>query len=326
MTVAKDKSGRSVGAAQALSSGGSRVLRRWGCITTAWAASVALALPLAFVMRAALVDALGHSEAGERMLQGWDGLWFRAWEAEASGIEGSFGPGVVGIGAVLRGLDATITGALHTLPGAVLAAAAAYVLLWVFLSGGLIANYSQATDPPGVVRGGAQHFMRLLPLAALAFAAYATIWLWVLPWLHRMTAAATLDVVDERVAFGYALAKYGSVWALFWMVGVVHDYARVARVQDPRRTVASSIAAAVGFVRARWAAVLVTALGLFVGFLVVVCAYWIVAPGADQATPMSILFAFALGQASVVARIAVRCWGHAARAALMAAPTRPNDT
>jgi len=319
---AQSSSGGS-GARHALSVGGSRVLRRWRGIATAWAASIALALPLALVLRAALVDSLGHSEAGERMLQGWDGLWFRAFGAEASGIEGSFGPGIVGIGAVLRGLDATITGALHTLPGAVLAAGAAYVLLWVFLSGGLIANYSSGTHPPGVVRAGAQHFARLLPLASLAFAGYATVWLGLLPVLHRMTTSATLDIVDERVAFGYALAKYGCVWTTFWLLGVMHDYARVMRVPDPSLSVLGALKAALRFVRRHWVAVLSTALGLFLGFLVVVAVYWAVAPGVGQATAPAIMFAFAIGQASIVARIAVRCWGHAARAVLVSAAADP---
>ncbi|MBL4688066.1 MAG: hypothetical protein JKY37_25985 [Nannocystaceae bacterium] len=302
----------------ALVQGLSAVSGRLGDIAVIWLASLLLALPLALSLQASISQSLGHSEAGTRMLTGWDGLWFRSWEAQATGLQQSFKPAVVGIGAVFEGLDAMVTGALGSLPAAVLAAAGAYVLLWVLLSGGLIARYASPSQPPHLLRAGAEHFLRLLPLAGLAIAAYAFIFAVVLPMLTGIEQAALLDVNDERVAVAYAATKYGVVWLAVWSVGLVHDYAKVMRVTDRSLGALSAIADAVALMWRRAGTVMVVALGVFGGFIVVVLVYWFIAPGVQQGNPFKILMAFAVGQVSVAARIGLRCWGHAARVAVLA--------
>ena len=303
----------------ALARGLSLVRRFVRDLATIWIASVLLALPLAMVMRAALRDSLGHSEAGARMVAGWDGLWFRTFEAQASGIGKSFEPGVVGIGAVFKGLDAMITGALPRLDGAVLAAGVAYAILWVFMSGGLIARYREPDDPPPLLRAGAAHLPRLLPLALVAGVAHLAIWLGLFPVLHGLVQRATLDVIDERVAFAYALAKYGIVWSLAGLVAIVHGYAKIAIVGDGQRSIGAAILTALSLARRRTRSVLAVALAGLLGFVLVVLVYWVVAAGTDDHNSFKIFVAFGIGQASIAARIAVRAWGHASRTSLMLA-------
>jgi len=306
-------------AGAALARGWALVCRFPGDLLTVWVASLLLALPLGAVMRSALESSLGHSEAAARMVAGWDGLWFKTFKAQASGIEASFEPGIVGIGAVLEGLDAMITGALGSLDGAVLTAGVAYAALWVLMSGGLIARYRASEDPPTLLRAGVQHFGRLVPLALLAGLAHLAIWLVLFPTLHGMVERATLDVIDERVAFAYALAKYGAVWSLAGLVAIVHGYAKVARVNDPECSVSGAFQRALSLVRRRLASVLAVALAGLLAFVGVVLVYWLVAAGTDDTNPFKIFVAFGIGQASIVARIGVRAWGHAARTSLMLA-------
>lgn len=306
-------------AGAALTRGLSLVRRFPGDLLTIWIASILFALPLAVVMWGALEGSLGHSEAGARMVAGWDGLWFRSWEAQAAGVEKSFEPGIVGIGALLKGLDAMITGMLSRLDGAVLGAGMAYAGLWVVISGGLIARYLDPEDPPSLLFAGVHHFGRLLPLALVAGLAHVVIWLGVFPALHRMVEQATVDVIDERIAFAYALIKYGTVWTLAGLVEIVHGYAKVARVADPERSLSAAFSVALSLVWRRFGAVLWVAVAGLLAFVGVVLVYWLVAAGTDDTNPFKIFVAFGIGQASILARIGVRAWGHAARTSLMRA-------
>ena len=54
-------------------------------------------------------------------------------------------------------------------------------------------------------------------------------------------------------------------------------------------------------------------------FVAVVLAYWVVAATTADTNAFKMLVAFGIGQASIVARIGVRAWGHAARTSLMLA-------
>lgn len=291
--------------------------RRPGDIAIAWAASFALALPLALGLRASLVDSLGHSEAGERMLHGWDGLWFRTFSAQATGLEKSFEPGVVGIGGLLSGLDALVTGTLGGLPGAVLAAGLAYMLLWLLLSAGMIARAARPHDAPGLLRAGAASVLRLVPLSLLSLLAYGATLLLLLPFLNRFVEVATADVIDERVAFVYAVAKFGALWLVLGAIGVVVDYAKVLLVVDSRCGTMTAVSGALSWIRRRPLAVGTIGVGILGSFVAVVGVYWVIAPGVVQINPFQILMAFLVGQASIAARIGIRAWGHAARVVLI---------
>ena len=303
-------------AGHALASGWAATVRWPADILTAWGVSVAVSIPLALAMRSILSDSIGSSEAGQRLLSGWDGAWFRSFEAQATGLSSSFEPGVVGIGAVFRGLDAMVTVSLGNLGPAVLAAAVVYAGLWVLLSGGLIRRYLSPADPPGLLTAGVGELARLIPLAAIALSAHMAVLLLVFPSLSAFVERATIDVIDERIVIAWLAGKYALLWLLLGLIGLVHDYAKIAMVAETDRGVLGAIVAAAGLVRRRLTTVLAVAAGLLSGFLVVVAVYWVIAPGAEQANAFKILVAFGIGQASIAARIGVRCWGHAARVAV----------
>lgn len=303
-----------VTAGAAVGEGWDRVRQHWPSVGAAYLLSVLLALPLAAALAMSLRQSLAHREAAERMLAGWDGLWHRSFAAQAGGIETTFDPGVVGIGAVLRSLDHLVTGALVDLPLPIVIAGLLYLAGWVLLSGGLLARFRG--DPRGVVQLGAIHARRLLTISAVGWLAWALVLGWLLPALGGWVRALTLDVIDERIVAAWILGKYAVVWALVLAIRIVIDYAKVAAIDDPARSPWAALRAALAFCRRRAPAVLGVAVILGAVSLGLLLAFWFIAPGAAQTNGFQILMAFVIGQASVVARVIMRAWVLASAQAL----------
>jgi hypothetical protein len=294
--------------------GWGRVAVQWRSVGVAYLLSVVLALPLAAAVAMALQQSLAHREAAERMLAGWDGLWHKSFAAQAQGLGTSFDPGVVGIGAVLRSLDALVTATLFELPQPIVVAGLVYLAGWVLLSGGLLSRFRG--DSGGVVRLGAQCFRRLLTIAAVGWLAWAVVLAGLLPLLGGWIRAGTIDVIDERILAAWIVAKYAIVWILVLAIRLVIDYAKVAAVDDPARTPWAALRDALRLCRRRLLAVLGVAAILGALSLALLLAYWLVAPGAGQRNGFQIAMAFAIGQTSVIARATMRAWSLASAQAL----------
>lgn len=309
-----------VTARAAVVAGWDHVRRHWASVGVAYLLSLLLALPLAAAIGMGLRQSLAHREAAERMVEGWDGLWHRSFSAQAQGLETTFDPGVVGIGAVLRSLDALVTQRLLDLPPPLVAAGLCYLAGWVLLSGGLLARFRG--DPRGVVQLGAIHSRRLLTIAAVGWLAWALVLGWLLPALGELARASTRDVIDERIVAAWILGKYAVVWILVLAIRVVIDYAKVAAVDDPARSPFAALRLALALCRRRALAVIGTVTILGAVSLGLLGAYAVVAPGTAQDNGLELLVAFAIGQASVVARVVMRAWTLASAQALWRASER----
>lgn len=303
-----------VTAGAAVAVGWERVRRHWASVGAAYLLSLLLALPLATAVGMALRQSLAHREAAERMLAGWDGLWHRSFAAQAQGLERTFDPGVVGIGAVLRSLDALVTGVLLDLPLPLVTVGLFYLAGWVLLSGGLLARFRG--DPRGVVQLGAIHFRRLLTIAAVGWLAWALVLGWLLPMLGDLQRASTRDVIDERIVAAWILAKHAVVWILVLAIRVVIDYAKVAAVDDPARSPWAALRLALALCRRRALTVIGVVAILGAVSLGLLLAYAVVAPGTGQNNGLKLLLAFAIGQSSVIARVVMRAWTLASAQAL----------
>lgn len=300
--------------------GWKRVKNNWPALAAAYGLNLLLVLPLAAALRASLADSLRHREAASRLLEGWDGLWHQSFHATARGIDSSFDPGIVGIGAVFRGLDALVTGALLDAPAAVLFVALAYLLGWTLLSGGLLARFGG--DDRGLLRLCGAHAGRMTGLAVVGWLGFWAVLGWWLPWLGAWVDERCRDVIDERVVVGWLLAKYALVWLLMLAIRQWIDYAKVFAVAG--HGVPAALRRSAAMLRTRLGAVVGVVLRVGAVGLALLVVYWVVAPGAEQANPFKILVAFLISQASVVARIVVRGWGLASAQALAEPPT-PRD-
>jgi hypothetical protein len=316
MTTAEHEPSRAPGRAAlgAVIDGWARMRGQWRAIGVAWLLGLALALPLAAALRMGLRQSLAHREAAERMLAGWDGLWHRSFSAQAEGLETTFDAGVVGIGAVLRSLDALVTGSLFDLPLPLVVAGLVYLMGWVLLGGGLLARFRG--DPRGVVTLGVIHFWRLLTIAAVGWLAWALLLGGCLAMLGEWARAHSRDVIDERVIAISIVGKYALVWIAVLAIRLVIDHAKVIAVDDSSRSPWSALREALRFCRRRAIAVLGVAAILGAVGLVLLAAYGPVAPDGTQSDGFGLFVAFATGQVYVIARVVMRAWALASAQAL----------
>ena len=95
----------------------------------------------------------------------------------------TFKPTIIGFGAVLDNLSAFVDNTAR--PIVIVGAAAAYVLLWLFLAGGIIDRYARdrATGAHGFFSASGVFFFRFLRLAVVMSLVYGLLFGYVHGWL-----------------------------------------------------------------------------------------------------------------------------------------------
>lgn len=262
-----------------------------------------LALPLSYVVRGMIAAHLGSSLAADAAAAGTNSDWWREFSAQASGLGATFTPSNAGFGAVLDDLS----GILDNLPLAseIAGVTAAWLIVWSFLSGGILDRLARArrTRSHGFFAACGMHFWRLLRLGAIAGLAYAFLFGYVHRWIFASAVEwLTRDVTVERTAFAYRAGGYLLFGALLVACNIVFDYARIRIVVEDRRSAIGALLAGGRFVRRQARA----ALGLYalnaVAFLLLIAIYAAVAPGAPRAG-WSTLAVLVAGEAYIVGRV-----------------------
>ena len=246
-----------------------------------FAISLLVAMPLAYALQGMIADHLGSSLAADSAATSVNYGWWREFAAQATGLGTTFVPSIVGFGAVMSNVSGFLD---RTRPAAtIVGVTAAWMLLWSFLTGGIIDRFARArrTRSQGFFGACGLHFGRLVRLGAIAFIVYALLFGYVHEWIFDDAyVSLTRNVTVERTAFMLRLLGYGVFGALLVVVNVIFDYARIRIVVEDRR---SAIAAV--FSGARFAARHLTGvLGLYglnaLAFLILIALYALVAPGA----------------------------------------------
>ena len=309
-----------------------RVNRAPAVLIGVWAMTVLISLPLAAAMRGQLRDHLGASLAADSAASGVNYDWMQEFTSQASGLGVTFGPAVIGFGAVLDNLSAFLDNT--TQPIVVVFAAATYLGLWIFFAGGIIDRYARdrITRAHGFFAASGVFFFRFLRLGVLMGLAYGLLAGSLHPWLFESVyPRLTHDLTVERTAFLIRAALYALFALCLAACNVLFDYAKVRAVVEDRRSMLGATAAGARFIARNAPA----AIGLYlvdaVLFALVLAAYGLVAPGAGSAG-WSMWLAFLIGQAYVLARLWVKLvfWasetalfqGRLAHAGYVAAPTR----
>jgi hypothetical protein len=287
-----------------------------------WLANVLVALPLAVAMAASIQDSVGGSLVQQNLRDGLDMGWYGEFAAQAKGIESTFSPSVVGAGAFFDNLEAWLNGRLFEMPPALVALGVVYALIWALFLGGILHRYG---DRRGLFRlseffsHGGEFFFRFVRLAVLSGVLYYLVYRFA-GWLFGRVEEAMRDVTVEKTVLGYVVAAALLVALLLTFIHMAFDYAKIATYKENRR---SMILAAIrgfrlvlgNFGRATF---LYYGLGFF-GFTLL-GAYYLVAPGPGQASLPSVVFAFLVGQAYLVARLALRLTFYAGQMALYESP------
>ena len=270
-----------------------------------WVVTAAATLPAAAMLAASIDDHLGDSMTASTVASGVDLRW---WEEFAStvGAGRSFSPTMIGGAAPVGTYAGLLDG--EGPPVEAVGAGLLVLLLWLFLSGGLLDRYARRR------RGGARgffgacgvFFFRFLRLGLVAAVAYA-VWLgpvhgWLFetayPWLTRETSV-------ERTAFMWRVIFYG-VWLLpLLVVNAVVDYAKVRAVVEDRHSMIGALVAAGRFV-VRHPAPVAAVYGLNAAIAAVVLAAYVVLAPDGRGGDWRLLAVLGIGGVYLLARQAVR--------------------
>jgi hypothetical protein len=283
-----------------------RVNRAPAVLMGVWALTFLVSLPLALALRSMLALHLGASLAADSAAVGVNYDWMQEFSEQATGIGVTFKPTIIGFGAVLDNLSAFADNTER--PAVIVGAAGAYVVLWIFLAGGIIDRLARdrATRAYGFFSSCGVFFFRFLRLAVVQLLVYAFLFGVVHEWLFdRWYPRLTHEVSVERTAFFIRLGLYVIFGVLVAACTVVFDYTKVRAVVEDRRSMLGAIGAALGFIRRHAAAAIGLFLLNFALFAALVAGYGLVAPGGGRAGVMMWL-GLGVGQLFIVARLWVK--------------------
>lgn len=268
-------------------------------------ATSAATFPAAASLRGSLEEHLGDSLTASSVAAGVNLRWWQEF-ADDGGPGRSFAPMIIGGAAPVSTYSDLLDG--KGPPVEVLGALALTLLVWMFLSGGVLDRYARRrrVGARGFFGACGVFFFRFLRLGVLAGLAYAFLlgpvhaWLFdgVYPWLTRETSV-------ERTAFAWRLVFYAIWLAPLLLVNVVADYAKVRAVVEDRHSAIGAVLAAGRFIGRHPAAVAAVYAVNAVIAGVVLAVYVLVAPDG-RGGDWRLLAALAVGGAYLLARLAVR--------------------
>jgi hypothetical protein len=118
-----------------------RVNRAPALLAGVWALTLLVSVPMAVAMRGMLAQHLGASLAADTAASGVNYDWMQEFSDQASGLGVTFRPTILGFGAVLDNLSAFIDNTER--PVVIVGAATVYIVLWIFVAGGVIDRYAR---------------------------------------------------------------------------------------------------------------------------------------------------------------------------------------
>jgi len=310
-------------AALAIAGGLRRVRRSWGLGVLLLGVNLATALILAVPLAVTLAEDFHERPSGPSMMRGFDYPWWSHWSDTRSGWLTTLGPDLLGKGFGLKNLDLLLKGQLPAglfrvrdaegkralaLDPLLLGIAAAYMLVQVFLAGGVLSVLRQAQGRwtvRGVLHGAGFYFGRFLRVWALMMAAAAILFAVYGP-LARWADGQAREAVSEATAEAWLLGRHVVLLLALVFLHLVGTYARVITVLEERSSAALAVLSALAFALTHLLATVAVAGGMAVLF-VLALALWQVFDQAWTAigyrTQLVTLLAM---QALVLARILLR--------------------
>ena len=296
--------------------GARRVNRAPAILIGVWALTLLVSVPLALALRGMLAQHLGASLAADSAATGVNYDWMQEFGEQASGLGTTFKPTIIGFGAVLDNVSAFLDGTQR--PAAIVGAASVYVVLWIFVAGGIIDRYARdrSTRAFGFFAGAGEFFFRFLRLATVQGIVYAALFGALHPWLFdTLYPRFTREMSVERTAFAVRVGLY-LVFGVAVAAGtMIFDYAKVRAVVEDRRSMVSALGAAAAFIRRNAGAAVALFLLNFGVFVAALGLYALVAPGAGR-SGLTMWLGVAVGQSYVLARLWIKLTFWASETAL----------
>jgi len=274
------------------------------------------ALPLALSLRGALLNHLGDSLMAGEAADAVNYDWWQEFSSQATGVGTTFTPTIIGFATTLDSFSGLLDARIVVAP--IAWALAAYLMVWTFLSGGILDRYARrrATRASGFFAASGTFFFRFLRLAAGAAAVYWFLFLYVHDWLFETWyVRMTRDVAVEHIAFYWRLLMYGIFSLLLAATATVFDFAKVRAVVEDRRSMTGAFVSALRFIArnpSRVAALWMVNAGLFLA----VAAIWaLIAPGG-RGTGFWMWTGLIVSRCYILARLVVKLQLMAAETAL----------
>jgi hypothetical protein len=294
-----------------------RVASAPAVIALVWIATTAVGLPLTLTMRGDIVRSLGNSVGADAAARGVNYEWMQEFASHTAGAASTLRPTIVGFAAVLDNMSAYVDNVQR--PASIAAAAGLYVLLWTFLTGGVIERY--ATDRTSAhlgtfLRACGRYVFRFVRLEIATAFAYAILFGVLHRWMFGSLYPRMVEgVTFERTAFAVRMALYLAFVLALAAVNIVFDFAKIRVVVEDRRSALVALAASWRFIRRHTAAAVGVYLLDAITFAIVLTVYAYVAPPGGG-TGVAVWAAFAIGQAYIVGRLSVRLLFFASETAL----------
>lgn len=249
-----------------------------------FAVTLLIALPLALALRGMIAAHLGSSLAADGAATSANYEWWQEFSATATGLGTTFAPTIVGFGAVLENLS----GLMDNLPLATTIAGAtiAWMIIWSFLSGGVLDRYARnrPTRTPGFFAACGTHFWRFLRLAILGWCVYVFLFSVLHGWIFDIAyERLTRDISVERQAFAIRVLGYLAFGGALVLCSTIFDFARVRIVVEDRRSAIAAVVASARFVRRNFPSVVLLYLLNGAAFAVLLAAY----AGVGRSAPRS---------------------------------------
>jgi hypothetical protein len=282
-----------------------------------WAVTAVTALPGATRLYTAIVADLGSSMAAVDAAAGVNTWWWQEFLARQPAFAESFQPVIIGFAAVLANANAFLAAAPFGPSFA--ATAAVYVLLWLFLLGGILDRYARQrrVGTHGFFAASGVFFFRFLRLAAIAALVWTSVFWLLHRWLFRdLYGWLTREVTVERTAFAWYVVLTFVFVTIVAALMVIFDYAKVRAVVEDRRSMVGALIAGTRFVRRNTGGVASVFLLNALLFGLVVAAYGLVVRGAAGGSVLMLAVGFLGAQAYIAARLFVKLCFYASAVAL----------
>ena len=305
-----------MGALAAFTSGLARVRRAPALLIGVCTLTLLIALPLSIALRGMLENYFGASLAAGAALTGTSHEWWQEFSNNAAGLGTTFVPSIIGFSAVLDNLSGLLDNT--PLAATIAGATAAYVLLWSFLSGGVIDRLARdrPTRSEGFFAACGTHTWRLLRLGILALLAYGFLFQWVHPRIFdRAYTLLVRETTAETTAAALRAGGYLLFGSMLLIVNVIFDYARIRIVVEDRRSAVAALGAALRFVRRNAGRVCVLYALNAAAFVILLTVYALLTPGIPAHGP-TMWGALLFGQVYIVARHFLKLTFYASETAL----------
>ena len=310
-------------ALRALADGFRAVGRSWGLAVLLLVANLGVAGALAVPLAGEIERSLAKTDSAYRMLYGFDYSWWSHRADTDRGWVTSFGPDILGAGFAFKNLELLLKGSLPLglfataeadedaeplIDPVILAVGGAYLVLQVFLMGGVLAVLRGAQGQwtvRSLLHGSGFYFGRFLRITLagllldwIVFAANG-------PFAHWGDHLAR-EAVSETAATAWLLGRHAVLLAALLFVNLVTSYARVITVVEERAS------ALLAMVSGAWFCLrhLLQTAGQYAAAGVLGLLLLVAWRGADALWPTTgyktQLVTLALAEAMVLGRIALR--------------------